>query len=85
MLEYVTPLVPLYLASDTIDASIPLALILPYAAMNADITKQRTYASESQLDIAMLDRYERRAARADLKYRVRLPQRRGKVNESYGD
>lgn len=84
MLEYTARLTPLYLATDTIDDSIPLALILPYAAMNAEINRMRTYASESQLDIAMLDRYERQAARADLKHRVRLPQRRGKVNESYG-
>lgn len=83
-LEYLAPVTPLYLAADTIDEIIPLPRLLAHAAVNAELNRMRTYASESELDIRMLDRYERQAAEADLRYPVRLPGKRGKVNEAGG-
>lgn len=82
MLEYDYRLVPLYLATDVIDDILPMARILPAAAMNAEVIRMRTYASESKLDIEMLKIFREDAQLARLENPIRLPIRRGRVNES---
>ena len=83
MLEYRYRLVPLYLASDEIDTAIPLDLILDSAAANCEVIRMRTYGSESKLDIEMLKFYQQEAQLARMRNPIRLPAKRGKVNEAH--
>ena len=82
MLEYKYRLIPLYLASDEIDPAIPLERILSAAAANAELIRMRTYGSESKLDIEMLKFYREEAQLAAMRNPIRLPGRRGRINES---
>ena len=84
MLEYKYRLVPLYLASDEIDTALPLAKILDAAAANCEVIRMRTYGSESKLDIEMMKIYRQDAQLADMKNPIRLPARRGRINEAHG-
>ncbi len=81
MLEYTTYLSPLYLATDDIDDIVPMALILPAAAATCELISTRTYNSGSPLDIEMLKHYQREAIMAEQRHVIRLPSKRGSVNE----
>ena len=82
MLEYKYRLVPLYSASDEIDPAIPLDLILSAAAFNCELIRQRTYGSESKLDIEMMKIYREDMALARMMHPIRLPAKRGRINEA---
>ena len=85
MLEYRTALTPLYLASDTIDDSLPLARILDSAAAHARLLSMSTGGAVSKLEIAAIDWHREDAALARAENPIRLPSKRGTVNESAGD
>ena len=85
MLEYSTFLSPLYLASDTIDASFPLARYLDSAAAHARAIKMSTFGSGSKLEIALMDIHRQDAILARAENPIRLPCKRGNINESAGD
>ena len=74
--------VPLYDADDEIDPAIPMELILDAAAMNCEVTRMRTYGSESKLDIEMLKQYREDAQLARMRNPIRPTPKRGKVNEA---
>jgi len=82
MLEYLSRLSPLYLATDEIDDIVPMARILPAAAAQCELIRMRTYDSGDPLDIEMLKFYRDEARQARLENKIRLPARRGKVNEA---
>lgn len=82
MLEYDYRLVPLYTASAEIDPAIPMDRILDAAAANAIAISQLTYGSESKLEIEMWKFFQREAEIARMRNPVRLPSKRGKVNEA---
>ena len=82
MLEYKYRLVPLYDADDEIDPAIPMELLLSSAAANAELIRMRTYGSESKLDIEMLKMYREEARLAEMKNPIRLPAKRGRINEA---
>jgi len=83
MLEYVSELTPLYTASSTIDPIIDMDLILDAAAFNAEVIRQRTYASGNDLDMEMMKWLREDAQIARMKHPNRLPQKRGKVSEAH--
>ena len=82
MLEYSTFLTPLYLASDTIDDSLPLARILDAAAGHARFLKMSTGGTVSKLEIEAVNWHREDAALARAENPIRLPSKRGRVNES---
>ena len=82
MLEYLVQLSPLYLATDEIDDIVPMARILSSAAANAELIRMRTYSSGSKLDIEMMNVYRQEAREAELRHPIRLPAKRGSVNEA---
>lgn len=85
VLEYRTVLSPLYTASAVIDASLPMARILDSAAASARANQMSTYGSASKLGIELM-RYNREdAVLARAENPVRLPSKRGNINESAGD
>jgi len=81
-LEYMVPLTPLYLATDTIDPIVPIARILPSAAAHCEVVRMRTYDSGDELDIAMLQFYRDEAREMKRENPVRRPAIRGKVTEA---
>jgi len=85
MLEYVDWCPAVYDADDEIDDIIPLERILSAAAATCELIRMRTYASGSKLDIEMLNYYHREAEKAELRYPIRYPAKRGSINESAGD
>jgi len=85
MLEYRTFLTPLYTASDTIDDSLPLARILDAAAGHARLLGMSTYGSGSKLEIEAMRIHREDAKLARAENPIRLPSKRGTVNESAGD
>lgn len=85
MLEYKTFLAPLYLASDTIDDSLPLARILDSAAGHAKFLGMSTGGAVSNLEIAAVDWHREDAVLARAENPIRLPSKRGTINESAGD
>ena len=85
MLEYKTFLTPLYLASDTIDDSLPLARILDSAAGHARLLVMSTGGAVSKLEIEAVNWHREDAALARAENPIRLPSKRGRVNESAGD
>ena len=82
MLEYVSRLSPIYLCDDEIDDIMPMARILPAAAMQCELIRMRTFDSGSPLDIDMLKVYRDEARQAKAENPIRLPAKRGKVNEA---
>ena len=82
MLEYLSRLSPLYLATDVIDDIVPMARILPAAAAQCELIRMRTYDSGDPLDIEMLKFYRDEARQSKLENPIRLPAKRGKVNEA---
>jgi hypothetical protein len=58
-----------------------MALILPAAAAHCELVSARTYDSGSPLDIEMLKHYQREAIMAEQRHVIRLPSKRGSVNE----
>ena len=82
MLEYLSRLSPLYLATDVIDDIVPMARILPSAAAQCETIRMRTFDSGDPLDIEMLKFYRDEARQAKLENPIRLPAKRGKVNEA---
>lgn len=84
MLEYRTKLTPLYLATDVIDSSLPLARILDNAAAHARLIGMSTYGSGSDLEIEAMKMHRQDAVLARLENPIRLPAKRGRVNEAAG-
>jgi len=82
MLEYLSRLSPLYLATDVIDDIVPMARILPAAAAQCELIRMRTFDSGDPLDIEMLKFYRDEARQSKLENPIRLPAKRGKVNEA---
>lgn len=82
MLEYLAWCPAVYDADDDIDDIIPLERILAGAAATCELTRMRTYGSGSKLDIEMLNYYYREAEKAEMRFPVRLPVKRGSVHES---
>jgi len=84
VLEYRTKLAPMYLATDVIDDSLPMARILADAAAHARAIQMSTLTSGSELEIAMMNIHREDAALARAENPIRLPAKRGKVNEAAG-
>lgn len=84
MLEYTAPLSPLYLATDVIDDSLPMARILDQAAASALAIAMKTGGTISKLDIQLMQWFREDAEMAKLENQVRKPAKRGKVNEAAG-
>jgi len=82
MLEYLAFHEPVYDCDDVIDDMIPLERILPAAAANCELIRMRTYSSESKLDVDMLQFYRQEAREAEMRYPIRYPAKRGKINEA---
>lgn len=85
VLEYRTKLAPLYLATDVIDDSLPMARILSDAAAHAHLVRMQTYSSGSDLGIEAMKMFREDARLARLENQIRLPAKRGRVNEAAGD
>ena len=85
MLEYRTKLAPLYLSADVIDDSLPMARILANAAAHAHLVRMQTYSSGSDLGIEAMKMFREDARLARLENQIRLPAKRGRVNEAAGD
>ena len=85
MLEYTVPLSPLYLATDIIDDSLPMARILDSAAAGARANQMSTYGSSSKLGIELMKMNREDAVLARLENQIRKPAKRGRVNEAAGD
>lgn len=85
ILEYTTFLSPLYLATDVIDDSLPMARILDSAAANARATRMSTSASGSELEIELMKIHREDARLARLENQIRKPYKRGRINEAGGD
>ena len=85
MLEYTTFLDNLYLATDVIDDSIPMARILPAAAAHCRAIKMSTYSSGSELEIELMKIHREDAQLARLENQIRRPAKRGNINEAAGD
>ena len=85
MLEYTTFLSPLYLATDVIDDSLPIARILDSAAANALAISMRTNSKTNKLDIELMKMFREDAKLAKLENQIRKPAKRGNVNEAAGD
>ena len=85
VLEYRTKLAPLYLATDVIDDSLPMARILANAAAHAHLVRMQTYSSGSELGIEAMRMFREDARLARLENPIRLPAKRGRVNEAAGD
>ena len=81
MLEYTNYINPLYNADDEVDPVVPVVAILPQAAYQAELIRQRTFGSESKLDIAMLKHFEEQAQQARRRWPMRPIVGRGKVIE----
>ena len=82
MLEYMSGLSPLYLATDVIDDIVKMALIIPSAAAQCELIRMRTLDSGDPLDIAMLQFYRDEAQIAKRENIIRKPAKRGKVTEA---
>lgn len=82
MLEYLDWCPAVYDADDEIDDIIPLERILAGAAATCELTKMRTTGSATKLGKEMLNYYYREADKAELRYPIRLPAKRGRVNEA---
>ena len=85
MLEYTTFLAPLYLATDVIDDSLPMARILDSAAFSARATRMSTSSSDSELEIELLKMHREDAVLARAQNQIRKPAKRGNINEAAGD
>lgn len=85
MLEYKGYLSPLYLATDVIDDSLPMARILDDAAASVLALSMRTNSSTNKLDIELMKIFREDARAAKLENQIRYPAKRGKVNEAAGD
>lgn len=81
MLEYLAWCPAVYLAADTIDDIIPLERILAGAAATCELIRMRTYGSGSKLDVEMMNYYRKEEEKAELRYPIRYPAKRGSVNE----
>ena len=84
VLEYETYLSPLYLATDVIDDSIPMARILDDAAASVLATSMR-YGSINELDMMLYREYKADGRRARAENQPRRPAKRGRVNLAAGD
>ncbi len=85
MLEYTAFLAPLYLATDVIDDSLPMARILDQAAASALAIAMKTGGTVSKLDIQLMQWFRADAVIAKQENQIRKPSKRGKVNEAAGD
>jgi len=85
MLEYTTHLSPLYLATDVIDDSLPMARILDDVAASVLALSMRTNSSTNKLDIELMRMFREDAKEAKRENQIRRPRKRGKVNEAAGD
>ena len=84
MLEYTTFLEPLYLPTDVIDGSLPMARILDNAAFSARATRMSTSSSDSELEIELMKIHREDAALARAENPIRRPAKRGNINEVAG-
>ena len=84
VLEYTTYLSPLYLATDVIDDSLPMARILDQAAASALAIAMKTGGTVSKLDLQLMQWFREDAMMAKLENQIRKPAKRGKVNEAAG-
>ena len=84
MLEYTAPLSHLYLATDVIDDSLPMARILDQCAASVLAIAMKTGGTVSKLDLQLMQWFREDAMMAKLENQIRKPAKRGKVNEAAG-